>query len=234
MGFNKRTNCIECGHPLHLQDLKNSQWIDDDQEFNFVCSACGRENLVKFGLFNKNGHIEKSYLSIIKDDKDYLTGERLSRFYNHINNCELCKNELNEEYILEVEEKIKFNERSLLYFTRNSQDIFKKLTKLDYERNNDHIKWFSYFCKFKIDEDDEFYRYEKKDYLQICYYLRQNSCLSGMVCFSIVKEDVILEKIWLRSEENLKKEQELFRLLKEGKIKIKLDTIKKIFKALHN
>ena len=233
MGFNKRKNCGSCGHPLHLQDLKESQWDDDTQNFIFVCSACNSNNSVKFDLFNYDGHVNRRYLAILKDDKDYLSGERLTRFFAHVDACDNCKARLNEEYIAEVEEKIKFNEKSLLYLVRHAEDVFQDVTAI-YE--NSHIKRFSFKGDtYEINEDDEFYR-DEGDRLQICYYLRNDKqCLMGMVCFSIgKKEKIILEKIWFRTEENLKKEQELFRLLKEGKIKLRLETIEKIFQTLHD
>ena len=233
MKFSKRKNCFNCGYPLHLQDLKNSQWIDNVQEFNFICSSCNSNNYVKFSLFDKNGHVNRSYIAILKDDKEYISGERLTNLFNHINSCDECKKRLNEEYIADVEEKIRFNERSLLYFIRHADDVYKEL--INYKFENDHVKYFKFEDKsFVIKEDDEFYRDD--DRCQICYYLRnEEQCLLGMVCFSIFnKEKVVLDKIWFRSEDNLKKEQHFFNLLKEEKIKLRLETIEKIFKTLQN
>ena len=83
MIFSKRMNCSECNHPLYLQDVSSCNWIDDVQEFVFVCSSCKKENIVKVKLFDSNRHIRRSYLAIMKDDSTYLNNEQLEKVSKH-------------------------------------------------------------------------------------------------------------------------------------------------------
>jgi len=226
--FSKRMNCSECNHPLYLQDVSSCNWVDDVQEFVFVCSSCKKENVVKVKLFDLNGHIRRSYLAIMKDDSTYLNNEQLEKVSKHLEECEYCKSRVNDEYVEEVEEKIRFNEKSMDFFESNGKEINEKI-KIE---TIDRSKFFMFDNeKYIINEQDEFFRNNGCG-INVCYYMRQGFCLVGMACIRILNDEVFLHKIWLRSKVQVEKEKVFFEKLKSGEIKLKLDTLGKIFQTI--
>jgi hypothetical protein len=226
MKYNKKTNCIECGCPLNLQDMKETRWENDYLEFVFVCCSCKKENIVKSKLF-RNEHISRNFLKIIKEDKSYLPADKLNLLHNHLEKCEECRNKFNEEYLLEVEEKIRFNEYSLKCLNNNGQEIKKELTSDSFSLVDGQVKSF-FFENKKYDTDEDFFKQDTK----ICYYLKNGNELTvGLACLEVSNEKVIIHKIWLISDELLKKEQELIQKIKKND-KIKLETLIKIYHSL--
>jgi len=250
MAFSKRTNCKKCGFPLHLQDLKSKEWEGEDEKFVFECSACNEQNVIKSSLFiDDHLNISKDYLAIVKEDREYLPSELFEKIIFHIENCEECRNRLNEKYLTEIENKIKSNERTLSFFEKNSLEIMEKLEAVNTIENginqieiyqnaqsDVYIRRFSYKDNiYELNEDDEFFRKQDDDLSiqRLYYYIRQDVYLSGMVSFYIKNGDICLERIWFRTLESMAKEKEFIQELKDGKIKIKLETISRIFKFLN-
>jgi len=228
MSFNKKTNCSNCGHPLHLQDLQLSEWDDTGQIFYFICQSCEHETIVKYKLFNANGHLNKITFRIIKDDTDYIRNGQLAKVTEHLSSCELCRQQVDEEYLEEVEEKVRSNEKSLAYFLKHAHSVNLKVVA---DVVGFRIKSFIYEgLKLDLNSDDEFYSDDNTVY----YYIKKDQCLVGMACFKFVNANTILDRIWLRSPEVVNKERDFFQGVKEGRIKIRLDSIQKIFHALNN
>lgn len=225
MTFSRKTNCSECGYPLYLQDISSCDWNGNVQEFIFICSSCKSENVMKKKLFDANGHIKSSYLSVMKENSSYLNGEQLEQVSKHLAECDHCKKVVDEDLLDDVEEKIKFNEMSFKFFQRNGTEVKEKIMI-------NEAKTFEFDNEtFQINEQDEFYR-KNGNGINVCFYMRQDSHLTGMACVRTIDEESFLTGIWLKPKEQIRKEKEFFDKLRNGE-KIKLDTLKQIFQAIN-
>lgn len=241
----QKNNCQYCNSPINLQDLKNRRWVNDSEEFYFECSFCRKENKLVFPLFI-NEHIAKHYIRVIKEDSNYLLDGQKALINQHLEICAVCRNKFDEQILGEIESKITFNEESLRFFETNSQEVVRQLQLNDVKfiGKDDEINIEGFAIddsKFVLTKEDEFYRRKRKfqhhdgrelDYLNIFYYLRDELCLSGMVSFLILDDIFIVDRIWLRPKQVLEKEKKFFEDLKNGKVKIKLNTLANIFKRL--
>lgn len=235
MSLSKKLNCKSCESPLYWQDLETINWVNDHQDYVFICSECDTENIIQTRLF-RDGHITKIYFDVLKDEKDRncFPSEQLQKISEHLEHCNQCSEKLNEAILNEIEEKVKFNEKSYRYFIRKSNNIFKDLENT-ITTEDGHIEKFSYGGKdYTVNKDDEFFRETTNTVRKICYYLKIENCTIGMVSFIFSGEKIILEKIWFRPTEIINKQRKLFQDIKEGKVKIRLDTLYKIFKTLHD
>jgi hypothetical protein len=222
--FSRKTNCSECGYPLYLQDINSCNWKGDVQEFVFVCSSCKSENVIKKKLFDQNGHIKHSYLAVMKENSSYLSGEQLEQVSKHLSECEHCKKCVDENLLDDVEEKMKMNDLSFRFFQKNGTELKEKIMIAE-------SKIFQFENEtFQINEQDEFYR-KNGNGMNVCYYMRQDSHLTGMACVRTIDGETFLTGIWLKPKEQIKQEKEFFERLRNGE-KLKLDTLKQIFQAI--
>jgi hypothetical protein len=126
---------------------------------------------------------------------------------------------------------MKFDKKTLEFFMNNSKEIFKELETVTFHKNGKGIVIDDFELENKhyiIKDEDLFFR----DQVRICYYLRIDCCLAGLVSFLNSENRVILERIWFRAEESIKKEQKFFQDLKNKKIKLELQTLETIFKRI--
>ena len=61
-----------------------------------------------------------------------------------------------------------------------------------------------------------------------CYNIDLKCITIGMVLFVIVKDKIILDKIWFKDEKSIKKEREILKNLRNGKTKIFLKNLTKV------
>lgn len=241
MTYNKKTNCDHCFYPLNLQDLDRKQWNGDVEEFVFQCSFCGKETIVKSNLFDEE-HINDNYLNVIREDPDYFSKDYQDKIFEHLKNCLFCKDKFEEDFLDSIENKIKFSQKSLEHFRKYSQQILIELNDVEYfkDSNGVNIREFRYDDKiYLIDEDDEFYRDKKKlktidNVEEICYFIKENQNIIGNVSFLIKEEKIVLDRIWFLSNTIIEKRHKFFKDLEQGKIKIKLNTLEKIYSKLNN
>ena len=242
MNYYKKTNCDHCYYPLHLQDLNRNQWIGNTEEFIFQCSFCGKETIIKSNLFIDN-HISENYLNVIRDDPDYFSKDYQDKIYSHLKECLECKDKFEEGFLESIENKIKFSRKSLEHFKKYSQQVLRELNddEVEYVENNDavHIKKFYYDKDYVLEEDDEFYRDKKKlktieDVEEICYFIKEEQYVIGHVSFLVKNKTIVLDRIWFLSNDIIEKRNKFFKDLEQGKIKIKLNTLEKIYSKLNN
>lgn len=215
--------CYKCDKSLYLSDVESDKWYDDREEFILKCSYCGEENKIIIQLFIE-GHINKYNLEMLKQDKNYLPEKQIEIIKNHLENCQICRDSIDELYLEEATSNVNFNQESLKYFDIHSKEINSEIFV---ESNG--VKKFSYENQvYILKPEDEFYRENNKIY----YYLKEDICLAGMVSIMEINNNFKLDKIWLRSKESLEKERNFFELLKDKKIKLELQTLETIFKRL--
>jgi len=222
--------CIGCGRSLYLSDVEENIWHDDYEEFILTCHYCGQKNNIIIRLFDEAGHISKYNLEMLKTEKNYLPEKQLQTVSEHLKNCQSCSEALDNCILNEIETKVKFNEKTLTFFMNNSKEIFKEMNEVTFHNNGKGLCVEAFELsdnKYTLKEEDSFFR----DSVRVCYYLRINHCLVGLVSF-LNSDKVILERIWLRSSESIKKEQKFFQDLKDKKIKLELQTLATIFKRI--
>jgi len=154
----------------------------------------------------------------------------LQMILEHMNNCQLCKETSDNCILNEIETRMKFNEKSLTFFMNNSQEVFKEIFDATFHKNGNGLCIESFELndkKYVVKEEDQFF----KDNVRVCYYLRIDHCLAGLASF-LNSDKVILERIWLRSEESIRKEQRFLQDLKDKKINLELQTLETIFKRI--
>jgi hypothetical protein len=226
------TKCYNCYTPLGIYDLKNSKWHDDVEEFIFICPSCGKENKIMSNLLSE-GHIAMNYLSLFKENKDYLPEQQQSIIFGHLTSCNICKNILNDLLLNEVEEKATFNAESIRYFNNHGFDVMQNVTsevKVEGRRN---IREFCLNGKVHNLTDEcevcrePFFLDEKKTQAErIIYFLMDEFLLLGMVSFVFCNDEIVLEKVWIKPEEMVKDERQLIDDFKNHRLNVSLSVLK--------
>ena len=223
--------CVKCKKTLYLSDVESNTWYDDHEEFVLTCSYCSEKNYIQVKLFDEHGHITKYNLEMLKKEKNYLPEKQMQMLTNHLHECNVCSEALNCCILNEIETKLRFNEKTLNFFMSNSKEILKEISNVKFHTNGIGVKvdLFEFENKqYSISDEDIFYR----DNERICYYLRLDFCLAGLASFLNSVNKIVLERIWLRTEQSIKKEQRFFQDLKDKKIKLDLQTLETIFKRI--
>lgn len=218
--------CKTCNASLSIQNIEKNIWIEDIEEFVFVCPVCKTETKLISCIFDE-GHISKSYLEMIlldcdKKEKqtDYIPVEQRKRLFEHINSCKHCNDMLESMRLKKISNEIVFNKNLYEFFLTKSVCI-TNVCKVEVQNSSK---------KFKIDNKD-YIVYEKDLFYQheniSCYLLEENLFNLGMVSFLECEKEVILDRIWVKSNERVLKEKKFLHDLKLGEIKVLVDLVNK-------
>lgn len=98
--------CIKC--KANLLDIRNIRWLQKDvlgptfREELFQCRSCGSEFVIRYDLFDKEGHVDpRAFTEDINDPsynwQDNLSPEQKKLVEDHLKECEICRDRLIEE-----------------------------------------------------------------------------------------------------------------------------------------
>jgi hypothetical protein len=227
--------CTKCDTELSVQDLEKNEWVEDSEVFYIKCSVCDGITILKSNLF-EDGHIAQQYLGLIVSDSgkhkekyvDYIPEVQKQKLFDHLNICDFCKNKIEGVRLAEISKEIEFNEKAYDFFLSKAKDV---ITQVDKEilKNKAFI-----FEKEEYALNPEELFYQKKELLngieieRLCYNLETDGIYVGMVSFVISNDRLILEKIWLKSENRIEKEKEFLKNIRSGKFRILFSIIKKL------
>jgi hypothetical protein len=234
--------CKQCKTSLSLQDLDANEWLDNAEVFIIKCPLCQYETRLISFLF-ENDHISSQYLRmIISDSKrikkekytDYIPEKQRKMLFEHLSNCSVCSDRIESLRLSEISKEIEFNENTYTFFLSKAKDIIKELDPDKKQINvNGSIKSFVFENEtYEISEENLFYyRQETLDNVgleRLCYSLEKDNFSIGMVSFVKSNGKIILEKIWLKSEQRIEKEKRFLLNLRSGKIRILFELIQKL------
>lgn len=235
--------CKQCKTSLGLQDLEQNEWYDNEEVFIIKCPVCQNETRLVSALFDESQHISSQYLRMIVCDSnsqkkekytDYIPQKQRQRIFQHLSSCSVCADKTESYRLSEIAKEIEFNENTYKYFVTKSKNVIKEL---DPEKKqiivNGTIKSFVFENEtYEISEEILFYNnQETLDNTilidRLCYTLDKDGFNIGMVSFVKSNEKIILEKIWLKSEQRIEKEKQFVLSLRSGKIRILFELIQK-------
>jgi len=233
--------CSLCNTSLSLQDVDRNIWKEQSEEFIIKCPVCQTEKILISELF-EHGHINKQYFAIIVSDSDSNNKEKLTdyipqnlkqKIFDHLSSCQICSEKIEEFRLNKIFKKINLNEETYNFFIKCANDVIIELNRENISFKNNNICSFKFENQtYTIDQNNIFYSCEKTlegiKIEQKCYLLEKNSYNIGMVSFVFSNNKIILEKIWLKSEQRLEKEKTLLTNLKNGKIRILFELIDKL------
>jgi uncharacterized protein YifE (UPF0438 family) len=234
--------CKQCNTSLGIQDLDKNEWQDDAEIFVIKCPVCQTEKRLVSPLFEFD-HISSQYLQmIILDSKgkkekytNYIPEKQRKKLFDHISSCKICAEKIEEIRLSEISKELQFNEDIYKFFITKSKNVIEEL---DPKKNqivlNGRIKSFVFEgTNYTLSEDNLFYRKEESwgaNMLveRLCYTLEKDDFSIGMVSFAKSNKKVILEKIWLKSEQRIEKEKQFIANLRSGRIRILFELIQKL------
>ena len=233
--------CSKCGTSLSIQDVEKNEWLDDSEIFIIKCPVCEHELKLISSLFDSD-HLSSQYIRmIVLDSKfevkekytDYIPEKQRKKIFDHISSCSICSNKIESFRLTEISKEFEFNESTYKFFVEKAKDVVKELEPKQIKINGTGIEGFTFEDKFyDVSLNNLFCRHEEKindvKIERLCYGLEKDDFNIGMVSFVKSNKKVILEKIWLKSEERLKKEKQFLLNLKSGKIRILFELIKKL------
>lgn len=233
--------CSQCKISLSIQDLEKNEWQDDAEVFIIKCPVCEHETKLVSSIFEETGHISNQYLRmIIVDSKfqnkekltDYMPEQQRRKLFQHLSSCHVCSDKIESMRLLEISKEIEFNENAYKFFITRAKDIIKELDPSKV-KSNGRIKSFVYEDqKYDITEENLFCHHKELlngvDIERLCYNLERNDFSIGMVSFVKSNGKIILEKIWLKSEQRIEKEKQFLTNLRSGKIRILLELIQRL------
>jgi hypothetical protein len=233
--------CKNCDTLLSLQDLEKNEWHDDSEVFYIKCSVCNYITTLNSNLFEQ-GHVSQQYLGLIiydsgsqKEEKfiNYIPEIQRKKLFEHLENCDECKKKIESIRLDEVLKQIRFNEKTYNFFVAKAKNVIKQLDHDKVKLKDGKITSFIFENEqFTLNQEDLFY--QKKDVLndieinRLYYDIKKNNFHIGIVSFAISNDRIILEKIWLKSENLIEKEKEFLKNLRSGKFRILFDLITKL------
>jgi hypothetical protein len=213
--------------------------------FIIKCPSCEFESKLVSPLFEEQ-HVSQQYLRMIvsdsKNDKkekltNYIPEQQRKNIFDHVSSCKKCSERIDDLRLSEISKEIKFNEKTYVFFVAKAKDIIKELdpSKNQVELNCIGVKSFLFEDEhYHVCEEDLFYHHhgELNGVMieRFCYNLEKEEFSIGMVSFVMSNGKIILEKIWLKSQQRIEKEKQFLSNLRSGKIRILFDLIQK----LHN
>jgi hypothetical protein len=232
-------HCSSCNFVLSIQDLDRTEWVNDSEEFIFICSNCKNETKLVSFLFNQE-HINEQYLETIVADVDneekyldYVPNKQKEYLLNHLKKCLICSDKLESLRLKNISRQIITNEKTYNFFMSQAKQIGKKLTCSEITINCIGIKSFIFNQNlYKFSKRNLFYNHLEHNKNYLCYFLENDSHIIGMVSFIKMQDEVLLDKIWVKSEERIEKEKRLLRNLKCADVKILYDLVNKKFSFL--
>lgn len=234
--------CSRCSTSLSIQDLDKNEWLENCEIFTLKCPVCSQESKLESNLFDEHGHLSNQYLKIIvidsKDNKkekylNYIPLFQRNKILNHLSSCSICSERTEELRLSEISYELDFNEKIYKFFIEKSKDVYKELDPTKIQLDDSSIKSFTFEDEtYEIKEEDLFYHNNQKlnnvDIERLCYNLEKDEFSVGMVSFVKSNGKIILEKIWLKSEQRIEKEKEFLQNIRSGKIRILFDLIQKL------
>ena len=234
--------CNNCKTLLSIQDIENSEWKEDSEEFILKCPICNTEKIIVSRLFESN-HISNQYLQLIVMDTEkqkkekylnYVPENQRQLLISHLKNCETCSSTLESLRLNKAYKDFETSENTYKFFISKAKDVIKELKKEEYKSNKKTKDIVFVFDDEKYLLTCENIFYEKDDNIgcikikRKCYVLEKEEHDIGMVSFVITSEKIILEKIWLKSEFRIAKEKQFLSNIKTGKIRLLLNLIQKL------
>ena len=233
--------CSKCGTSLSIQDVERNEWLEDSETFIIKCPVCEHEIKLVSPLFD-SGHLSNQYIRmIVLDSKfetkekytDYVPENQRKKIFDHISSCSVCSDKIESFRLSEISKEFEFNESTYKFFVEKAKEVVKELEPKQIKINGSGIESFVFEDKhYNVSIDNLFCSHKEKindvEIERLCYGLEKESFNIGMVSFVKSKGKIILEKIWLKSEERLKKEKQFLLNLKSGKIRILFELIKKL------
>jgi len=241
--------CIGCGQSLSLQNIEKNFWREDTEVFVLVCSFCEVKTEISSELF-EDEHVSNQYLSMVVSDTnysktsnekllDYLPELQKQKILQHVSQCRICSDKLEEIRLKEFSREIIFNEKTYNFFVNRAKSIIRELDqqKNQVVLNDTGIKSFIFNeTEYELQEENLFCKrteiLEQIPLDRYCYNISKDKIFVGMVSFVISNNKIILEKIWLKSDEYIEKEKEFLQNLKNGKVKILFSILDKLNQAL--
>jgi len=242
--------CIGCGESLSLQNIDKNFWREDTEVFVLNCPICDVKTEITSELF-EDGHISKQYLAMVVSDTqyskttsnekllDYLPELQKQKILEHVSMCQICADQLEEIRLKEFSKEIIFNEKTYKFFISRAKNIIRQLDlqKKQVVLSESGIKSFVFDeTEYELQEENLFCKrsemVEQIPLNRYCYNISKESIFVGMVSFVISNNKIILEKIWLKSDEHIEKEKEFLKNLKNGKVKILFNILDKLNQAL--
>jgi hypothetical protein len=234
--------CYNCGTSLSIQDVERNEWLDDCEIFIIKCSTCSNQTKLESFLFDVDNHLSSQYIKMIFLDSKFETKEKYTNYipekqrkmiFDHVSSCSVCSNKIENLRLSELTKEFKFNESAYKFFIERSKDVIKELKQKQIKVNSSEIEGFIFEDKFyDVCSDNLFCRHEEEinnvKIERLGYSLEKENFNIGMVSFIKSNGKIILEKIWLKSEERLKKEKQFLLNLKSCKISILFELIKKL------
>ena len=111
ININEPATCLNCGADIH--DITNIRYAEKyvtgpkfREELNF-CKKCGTEFILRYDLFDHEGHIHPRVFSEDPNDPKYnwtdlLTDEQKKVIAEHLKDCPVCNKRLMEQIELDV------------------------------------------------------------------------------------------------------------------------------------
>jgi len=235
--------CSNCKKDLSIQDVKQNKWEQDIEIFVIICPFCNFENTIKISLF-ENEHLNQYYINLLSQDSsyskktnekflDYVQIDKKEKILNHLSKCAVCFDKLEEMRLFEVYNKSLQNEQLYKFFLKKAENIIIELKKKDFKIKNKRIEHFFYKNQ-KFYPNEMFYEIqEHENGLNLCktyYKITTKNFTIGIVSFVLTNNKIILEKIWFKNKQIIKKEQKFVKDIKKGKTRILFDTIIKFYK----
>lgn len=220
--------CKNCKTLLSFYDVDRNAWKDDIEEFIIVCPHCKTETKLVSYLF-EYGHITNPFLEMLVEDSDndtreknlnYIPQKQRVMLLEHLKYCDVCSDKMEQIRLLNLSHSLLFNKDTYDFFMSRAKDINQEIKC---EFNCVGLKSFVF--------EGVFFSLSKKDLFfaqnQLwCYFLEQGSCSIGMASFRKFSNKVILEKIWLKSNQRIIKERQFIQELSFGTVRDLLETSK--------
>jgi uncharacterized protein with PIN domain len=99
--------CTKCGKSL--LDITNIKFIKDSvssarfQEELYICRSCGTEFIIRYDLFDSDGHINQRVFTDDPNDPKYnwpdiLNQSQRDEIAKHLKDCKICNGRLDDEF----------------------------------------------------------------------------------------------------------------------------------------
>jgi len=214
-----QTKCSKCNKQLKLQDFQSLKYKKETEVFVFKCK-CGEKNESSYNIF-ENEHISIYFLESIRNNTEklkLLPSKLKDKIQKHFDECSHCSQLYNELYLNEVNENIHFKESCFLFFIQNAVNLDIKFDgEVEITGNDIKIKSCNFDdLNYKFDDNDEFFRDEQR----VCYFLKNNYSIIGMIGFRFDDEEIFLEAIYFRSELDLNEEKKFKKQIQNKTMKL--------------
>lgn len=227
--------CSICDTYLSIQDISNTIWDNELVVFIFSCPICYSEKKLTSNLF-ESGHISKPYLEMLVIDTenkekqlDYVPVKQRQMLISHLSNCQFCSSFLEEIRLHKISKEIEFNRNIYEFFSSKAQGVCKVLNEQEIKIDCNSIKYFKFNDKeYELLFKNLIYESTTNDGQILCYVIEQDNFKIGMVSFLKLQDNIILDKIWIKSKERIQKEKLFLSNLKIFEFRILVDLIKKV------